>query len=346
VAAGADQELPAAASRGVAAELPSTASVSTRIGMASVIFAALAVLPPIASALGDPYLLVMATRIMIFAMAALSLDLILGFGGMVSFGHAAFIGIGAYTVGILASHGIGDFLLQAPVAIAVSTLFALITGAISLRTRGVYFIMITLAFGQMAFFFMVSLSAYGGDDGLTLASRSTIAGLRMLDSNLAFYYAVFALLLGFFLLARTIIASRFGRVLRGIHDNPDRMRAIGFSPLRYQLVAYCLAGAMAGIAGTLLVNQNEFAAPAYMSWQRSGDLIFMVVLGGMGTLIGPIAGAAGLMVLEEVLAKFSEHWKLGLGVILILIVLNTRGGIAGMIERIAGRSETGDDRHG
>jgi len=259
----------------------------------------------------------------------------------VSFGHAAFIGIGAYAVGILAAHGIGDFLVQALAAIAASVLFALITGAISLRTRGVYFIMITLAFGQMAFFFMVSLSAYGGDDGLTLARRSTVAGWRLFDSNLAFYYVVFALLLGLFLLERTLVLSRFGRVLRGIHDNPDRMRAIGFSPFRYQLAAYCLSGAMAGIAGALLVNQNEFAAPAYMSWQRSGDLIFMVVLGGMGTAVGPIAGAAGLIVLEEALAKFSEHWKLGLGVILILIVLNTRGGIAGLIARIAGKADGG-----
>jgi branched-chain amino acid transport system permease protein len=326
------------------ARLPFAAAVAGRIGMAGVLFAAFAVLPLLAGALGDAFLLVTVTRIMIFAIAALSLDLILGFGGMVSFGHAAFIGIGAYAVGILAAHDVGDFFIQAAAAIAVSALFALITGAISLRTRGVYFIMITLAFGQMAFFFMVSLSAYGGDDGLTLARRSSLAGWRALDGNLGFYYVVLALLLGGFLLARAVVASRFGRVLRGIHDNPERMRAIGFSPFRYQLAAYCLAGAMAGLAGALLANQNEFAAPAYMSWQRSGDLIFMVVLGGMGTLTGPIAGAAGMLVLEEVLAKFSEHWKLALGVILILIVLNTRGGIAGMAARLSpsAKAENGD----
>jgi branched-chain amino acid transport system permease protein len=345
VALDANQQLPAA-SQGMTARGPLLAALSGGVGMAAVVFVALAVLPLLASAVGDSYLLVMATRVMIFAIAALSLDLILGYGGMVSFGHAAFIGIGAYTVGILAAHGIEELSVQILAAIVVSGFFALVTGAISLRTKGVYFIMITLAFGQMAFFFMVSLSAYGGDDGLTLARRSTIAGWRALDSNLTFYYLVFALLLGSFLLARTLIGSRFGRVLRGIHDNADRMRAIGFSPFRYQLVAYCLAGAMAGIAGTLLVNQNEFAAPAYMSWQRSGDLIFMVVLGGMGTLIGPIAGAAGLIILEEVLAKFSEHWKLGLGVVLILIVLNTRGGIAGIAARLWRKPRVGDDRHG
>jgi branched-chain amino acid transport system permease protein len=310
---------------------PSAERIVSGLGIASIIFAAFAVLPLLANAIGDSFLLVIATRIMIFAIAALSLDLILGYGGMVSFGHAAFIGIGAYTVGILARSGVTDYALQALAAIAAAGLFALVTGAISLRTKGVYFIMITLAFGQMAFFFMVSLSAYGGDDGLTIAARSTLAGTPVFRSDLTFYYAVFALLLAFFLLARTIIASRFGRVLRGIHDNTERMRAIGFSPLPYQLAAYCIAGAVAGIAGTLLANQTEFVSPAYMSWQRSGDLIFMVMLGGMGTLIGPILGAAGLLLLEEFLPGVSEHWKLGLGVILILVVLFSRGGIADIL---------------
>jgi branched-chain amino acid transport system permease protein len=308
-------------------------SIRGRIDVAAVLFILLGLLPFVASAAGENFLLVVATRIMIFAIAALSLDLILGFGGMVSFGHAAFIGIGAYTVAIMAGAGISDLALHMLVAAAVSGTFAAITGAISLRTKGVYFIMITLAFGQMAYFFMVSLSAYGGDDGLTLATRSTLAGQPVLGSDWALYYCAFAVLLGFFLLANALIASRFGRVLRGIHDNPERMRAIGFSPFRYQLVAYCIAGAMAGVAGTLLANQAEFVSPAYMSWQRSGDLIFMVLLGGMGTLTGAIAGAAGLMLLEETLPRFSEHWKLGLGVILMLVVLFTRGGIVGLLNR-------------
>lgn len=321
-------------------------SIRARIGIASVLFAALAVLPFLASAADESFLLVVATRIMIFAIAALSLDLILGFGGMVSFGHAAFIGIGAYAVGIMSSAGISDLALHMLVAAAISGSFAAITGAISLRTKGVYFIMITLAFGQMAYFFMVSLSAYGGDDGLTLASRSTLAGHAVLASDWAFYYCVLAILLGFFLLANALIVSRFGRVLRGIHDNPERMRAIGFSPFRYQLAAYCIAGTMAGVAGTLLANQAEFISPAYMSWQRSGDLIFMVLLGGMGTLTGPIAGAAGLMLLEETLPRFSEHWKLGLGVILILVVLLTRGGIVGFLNRLSPNKRAAEARNG
>jgi branched-chain amino acid transport system permease protein len=317
-----------------------------RAGIATMLFAMLGLLPFLADAIGESFVLVVASRIMIFAIAALSLDLILGFGGMVSFGHATFIGIGAYMVGIMGSVGITDYALQALAAIAASALFALITGAISLRTKGVYFIMITLAFGQMTYFFMVSLSVYGGDDGLTLASRSSLAGYAVLGGDWAFYYWVFAILLGFFLLAKMLIASRFGRVLRGIHDNPERMRAIGFSPFPYQLATYCIAGTMAGIAGTLLANQAEFISPAYMSWQRSGDLIFMVVLGGMGTLTGPIAGAAGLMLLEETLPRFSEHWKLGLGVILILVVLHTRGGIVGFLHRLSPRDRAGEGRDG
>ena len=330
----------------LAGSMSSSWSATSPAGIAAIIFAALAMLPLVASAVGDSFLLVTATRIMIFAIAALSLDLILGYGGLVSFGHAAFIGIGAYTVGIMAKNGVTDYALQVLMAIAASAMFALVTGAISLRTKGVYFIMITLAFGQMAYFFMVSLSAYGGDDGLTLASRSTIAGTRAFDSDWVFHYFVLALLVGFFVLARTIIAARFGRVLRGIHDNPERMRAIGFSPFRYQLAAYCIAGAMAGVAGTLLANQAEFVSPAYMSWQRSGDLIVMVVLGGIGTLTGPVIGAAGLLLLEELLPGFSEHWKLGLGVALILIVLFMRGGIAGFLSRVSPGQPPAEGRDG
>jgi len=288
------------------------------------LFGAFAALP-IATSLGvDPFYLVIATRIMIFAIAALSLDFILGYGAMVSFGHAAYLGIGAYAVGIASSHGANDLLLQLPIAIGIATIFALITGAISLRTKGVYFIMITLAFGQMAYFLMISLSVYGGDDGLTLQARSTIAGQAWLENDVFFYYLVFALLLGCYLLARSIIAARFGRVLRGTRDNALRMQAIGFSPFRYQLTAYVIAAVLAALAGTLLANQAEFVSPAYMTWQRSGELIIMVVIGGMGSLSGGLIGAAAFLLLEEFLSGFSQHWKLALGIILILIAMRRR----------------------
>ncbi len=301
------------------------------------LFAAL----PIFTALGaDAFYLVIATRIMIFAIAALSLDLILGFGAMVSFGHAAFLGIGAYAVGIAASHGLGDVLAQIVLATLAAAAFALVTGAISLRTRGVYFIMITLAFGQMAYFLMVSLAAYGGDDGLTLPTRSTLFGRSWLENDVTFYYLVLAVLLACFLFTRTLIEARFGRVLRGARDNPERMRAIGFEPFAYQLTAYAIAGAIAAIAGVLLANQAEFVSPAYMTWQRSGELIMMVVVGGMGTLTGGILGASVFLLLEELLSGLSQHWKLGLGVILVLIVLYGKGGVLGIIAGLATRRTT------
>jgi branched-chain amino acid transport system permease protein len=312
-----------------------------RPGLGALLFGAFALLPILVLALGEPFLLVIAARIVIFAIAALSLNLILGYGGMVSFGHAAFIGIGAYAAGIAAAHGITDILAQAALALIAASAFALATGAISLRTRGVYFIMITLAFGQMAFFFMVSLSAYGGDDGLSLPARATLLGTAALRGNLGFYYFCLAILAGCFLLARAMTEARFGRVLRGIRDNPERMRAIGFAPFPYQLAAYCMAGAMAGMAGALLANQAEFVSPAYMSWQRSGELIVMVVLGGIGSPTGPVMGAAVLIILEEVLGRLSEHWRFALGACLILVVLFTRGGLASALRRISARPPHG-----
>ncbi|NJO38008.1 MAG: branched-chain amino acid ABC transporter permease [Rhizobiales bacterium] len=305
-------------------------------GLACCLFAIFATLPVVTGLGADPFYLVIATRIMIFGVAALSLDLILGYGAMVSFGHAAFIGIGAYAVGVAASHGMTDFFAQIVLAMLAAALFAVLTGLISLRTQGVYFIMITLAFGQMAYFLMVSLSAYGGDDGLTLQARSTLFGHAWLENDVFFYYLVLALLIACFLCTRAALGARFGRVLRGIRDNPLRMQAIGFEPLPYQLTAYVIAAMLAAIAGVLLANQAEFVSPAYMTWQRSGELIMMVVVGGMGTLTGGILGAAAFLLLEEILSGFSQHWKLGLGVILVLIVLHGKGGIHGMLARLAG----------
>ncbi len=295
------------------------------------IFAAL----PVATSLGvDPFYLVIATRIMIFGIAAISLDLILGYGAMVSFGHAAFVGIGTYAVGVAASHGVDDLVMQIALSTITASAFGLITGMISLRTKGVYFIMITLAFGQMAYFLMVSLSAYGGDDGLTLQARSTLFGQPWLENDLVFYYLVLGFLVASFFILQSMIASRFGRVLIGARENADRMNAIGFDPFPYQLTAYVIAGVLAALAGTLLANQAEFVSPAYMTWQRSGELIMMVVVGGIGTLTGGILGAAVFLLLEEVLSGFSQHWKLGLGIILVLIVLHGKGGMHGIFSNL------------
>lgn len=300
------------------------------------LFIAFALVPLYGELAGDRFVISFATRIMIFAIVALSLDLILGYGALVSFGHAAFIGIGAYTVGILASHGIWDIAISLPLAILICALFAAITGAISLRTKGVYFIMITLAFGQMAFFTATSLSAYGGDDGLTIWGRSHVLGTRPLENDIVFYYVVFAALVAVFLLLRAIVNSRFGRVIRGAKENTARMESIGFDVFRYQLVAYVIAGSIAGLGGVLLANHAEFVSPAYMSWQRSGEFIIMVVLGGMGTLWGAIIGAAAFLLLEENLSHITQHWKMIFGPIIVLVALFAPKGLAGLIRRSKG----------
>lgn len=297
-------------------------------------------LVPVAARLGaESYILSVAARVAVFAIAALSLDLILGFGALVSFGHAAFLGIGAYAVGILSAHGITELAAHVAVALAAAALFALVTGAISLRTSGVYYIMISLAFGQMLYFLAVSLSAYGGDDGITLAGRSTIGGADLLKTPYAFYYVALATLLAVYLFSHALIAARFGRVLIGARENPQRMRAIGFEPYRYQLTAYVISGMMCALAGVLLANQAEFVSPAYMTWQRSGELLVMVILGGVGTLYGAILGAIAYLLLEDGLSHVTEHWKMIFGPLLILIVLFGRGGIAGLLRRLPGRRD-------
>lgn len=298
------------------------------------LFVMLALVPLAAKFGAEGYLLSLATRALIFAMAALSLDLILGYGALASFGHAAFLGIGSYAVGILAAHGVSEIALQLAVALAAALVFAVATSAVSLRTSGVYYIMSTLAFGQMLFFLGVSLSAYGGDDGMSLAGRSRVFGTGFLESDRALYFVVLGFLAAFYCIGQRIIGSRFGRVLSGIRENPVRMRAIGFEPFRYQLVACVIAGCMCAVAGVLLANQTGFVSPAYMTWQRSGELMVMVILGGIGTLWGAILGALAFLVLEEVLSGLTEHWKLILGPLLVMVALSGRGGIAGVLERV------------
>ncbi|MGP3698171.1 branched-chain amino acid ABC transporter permease [Rhodobacter sp. NSM] len=295
------------------------------------LFLLLLPMPALFAALGEPFLTVVLTRALIFAIAALSLDLILGFGAMVSFGHAAYLGIGAYAAGILAANGVTGLEWQVPVALVAAALFALITGAISLRTRGVHFIMITLAFGQMAFFLMSSLSAYGGDDGMTLAARSTLFGAELLGGPWRFFYTTLAALGLLWLGLRVVTRSRFGRVLAGTRENEIRMQAIGFSPFGYRLTAYALSGMIAALAGVLLANHASFVSPSYMGWARSGEMIAMVVLGGMGTLTGPVLGALAFILSEEVLARMTTHWRLPFGAAVVLAVLFTRGGLLGAL---------------
>jgi len=300
------------------------------------IFVVFAVLPLFAVFTAEAYVLSLVTRVMIFSIAALALDLLIGYGALVSFGHAAFVGLGAYAIGILSSHGITETLIALPVALIVSVLFAYLTGIVCLRTKGVYFIMITLAFGQMAYFTASSLAPYGGDDGLTIRVRSTLAGFPIFGNDRSLYYISFACLLGAYLLCRAIVASRFGRVYRGARENPLRVATIGFEVYRYQLAAYLIAGALGGLAGFLLGNAADFVSPAYMSWQRSGELLIMVILGGMGTLNGAIIGAAAFILSEEWLSGVTEHWKVIFGPLLVLVAVFARGGLIGLVTKLRG----------
>jgi len=299
-------------------------------------------LVPVAAVFGpESYLLGLFTRVMVFAIAAMALDFICGYGGLVSFGHAAFVGIGAYAVGILGSHGITDMLVALLVALLVSAIFAYLTGTVCLRTKGVYFIMITLAFGQMAYFIAGSLAPYGGDDGLTVRLRSTFFGFPFLQNDRTFYYFVLLSLFVAYLLFRAIVYSRFGRVFRGARENPTRIATLGFDVFRFQRVGYVIAGAIAGLSGFLLANATEFVSPAYMSWQRSGELIIMVLFGGIGSLHGAIIGAAAYLLVEEVLGGITEQWKLIFGPLLVLVVLFARGGLLGLAHAIGGRLDRG-----
>ena len=309
--------------------------------IAAAIFAILAIAPFVAQYAGASYWVSLITRVMIFSIATLSLDLILGIGGMVSFGHAAYVGIGAYMTAILLQEGAGDILIAIPVVLVCSAAYGALTGAISLRTRGVAFIMITLAFGQMAFFFAQALYRYGGDDGMTLAGRSTLAGMPLLENRLSFYYFVLAILLACYLVVSRIARSRFGRALLGARDNEIRMASLGYDVFAIRLRALVIGGMIAGVAGVLLANHTEFVSPAYLSWQRSGDFIFMAIVGGLGSLWGAIAGTAVFLLIEETLSGYTEHWKVIFGALIVLFVLFTRGGLSGLADRIFGPGQQG-----
>jgi branched-chain amino acid transport system permease protein len=250
---------------------------------------------------------------------------------MVSFGHAVFIGIGGYCVAILGMYGVNNGFVEFGVAIGVSAIIAAIIGSLSLRTSGVYFIMITLAFAQMFYLLGMSLEKFGGDEGLNIDARAVFAGLPPLGGSVAFYYFVFGVLAVLTALAFSIVESRFGMVLTGAKLNERRMRAIGFPTTRYKLVAFVIAGAMCGIAGALLANQALFVSPEIMNWGRSGEIMIMVIMGGMGTLIGPILGAVAYVILEDTLSGFSQHWQIFLGFILLFQILFFRWGILGLV---------------
>ena len=305
---------------------------SPRVIIAVIVLASLAMLPVIARAAGEPFYISLVARILIFALAACGLNLLLGYGGLVSFGHALYVGLGAYIVGILAASGIENGWIHLAAVIVTCAIIAVVTGAISLRTSGMAFIMITLAFGQMFYFLGISLKQYGGDDGLQIIERSNLWPLSI-QTNTGLYYVAYGFLLLTLYMLWRVVHARFGRVLRASKSNAPRMRVLGFPVFRYQLTGFVISGCICGIAGFLLANLTNFTSPAYMFWTVSGDLIVMVMLGGVATILGPVIGAALLIVLETVLAAYTQHWMVFLGPIIVLIALAARRGVYGYLVR-------------
>ena len=288
--------------------------------------------PIIATLIDEPYYMNLFARLMIWAIAAISLNLILGYGGLISFGHALYLGIGAYAVGICSYYDINNIFIQVPIALGVATIISFVFGGISLRTRGVYFIMITMALTQMIYYLSISIEEYGSDDGLIIYVRSEFGtNIINLDNPFHRYYLIFLVMVGCLYLTYRLIHSRFGYVIRGAKSNELRMEVIGHSTFRYRLVCFMIAGVMCTLAGVLSANVEKFVSPDVMHWTRSGELIFMVVLGGMASILGPLTGAMVFWLISEILARFTEHWHIIFGPFLILVVLLSPRGIDGML---------------
>jgi len=315
---------------------------SLRPWFAAAFLASLALMPAIAWLTESPYYVTLFSRIMIYGLAAVGLNVILGVGGLVSFGHALYIGIGAYAVGILSFHGITSGFVHFSTALVCGAAVAILIGLVCLRTSGMGFIMITLAFAQMFYFLAVSLKQYGGDDGMSIGSRSQF-GILNLNNGSVLYYVIFILLVVMLYGSHRLIHSRFGIVLRGCKSNERRMSALGFPTLRYKLTAYVISALVCVVAGLLLANLTRYTSPAYMEWMVSGDLIVMIVLGGMQTVLGPVIGSAVLTIIGDILsglqlglpwdldAFVSDHWLALLGIFIVLVVITLKQGLYGSL---------------
>tara|TARA_R110002124_G_scaffold148993_1_gene314677 strand:- start:569 stop:1552 length:984 start_codon:yes stop_codon:yes gene_type:complete len=309
------------------------------------LFALLPVTAGVAMVMDEPFIITLVTKAAILALAGVGLNIALGLGGLVSFGHAAFFGIGGYAMGVLASHaqsytplmetpilieGTKSMLVIWGVAVVTASLAALLIGVLSLRTTGVYFIMITLAFGQMLYYFAISWPAYGGEDGLSIYIRNDFPGLNTLDP-IQFFGIAFTVLAIVLFIAGRLAKAPFGLALSAARQNPERVETVGIAPFRLRLVAFIVSGAVTGLAGALFADLNRFVSPTMFSWQTSGEIMVFVILGGVGRLFGPVAGAALFILLEHVLGGLSDYWHVYLGLLLLLVVLFARGGLIGTL---------------
>ena len=309
------------------------------------------IIPVLASQFDEPYMIAFSTKIAILAMAGVGLNIALGYGGLISLGHAAFFGIGGYTAGILASHSLNtipitigpiefsgstEMLVIWATALFMSALVAWAIGVLSLRTSGVYFIMITLAFAQMIYYFAISWPAYGGEDGLSIYIRNNFPGLNTLNP-LSFYVISTVLLAAAILLSSMLRNSRYGLILRAARQNEQRLSSVGINPTRVKLVAFIISAMITGLAGALYADLNRFVSPTMFSWHTSGELLVFVILGGVGRLFGPLVGASLYIILEQTLGGVTEHWQFFLGMLLLLVVLFVHGGVIGFL---AGKEKT------
>lgn len=311
-----------------------TQRLSTRTLVLLVLLVAVLLIP----LSGETYYVKFATRMAVYGLIALGLDLVVGYVGLISFGHAAFVGIGAYTTGILAVHGIDSAFLVWPAAVLVAGLAALAIGAMALRTGGIHFILLTLAFAQMVFYLAQSLKSYGGDDGFALALPTRFAAGLDTGNPVAFFYVTMGLLLAVLFAASRLVGSRFGQVIQGSRDNERRLSAIGIAPFPHKLVAFTVSGAICGLGGALLAGLTGYVSPAMLSWVLSGELLMMVILGSVGTLVGPVLGGALFIFFEQILSDRTEHWMLVFGLMLVIRVLMLRDGIYGLLQRAGGRA--------
>lgn len=311
----------------------------------AILGAALVGIPLLATAMDEPFIVTLVTKVVILAMAGVGLNIALGLGGMVSFGHAAFFGLGGYAAGILAFHaqnyeplmeapflieGTNQMLILWPVAMIVAAIAAVFIGVLSLRTSGIFFIMITLAFAQMIYYFAISWTAYGGEDGMSIYVRNEFPGLDMFD-GLQFYLLCIVLLFASIWFASRLSKSRFGMALSGARQNDQRLQAVGIAPFRIRLTAFVISGVITGLAGALFVDLNRFVSPVMLEWHTSGQIMIFVILGGVGRLWGPVAGAALYIIMEHYLGGFTEFWQFPLGILLLCVVLFAPGGLIGIL---------------
>jgi branched-chain amino acid transport system permease protein len=286
---------------------------------------------------GEKFYLQFVTKVMIMALFAMSLDLLVGYTGLVSLGHALPFGVAAYALMLLTpEHQAAGFWLSLAASMAVAALASLLVGLLVLRTSGIYFIMVTLAFGQMAYYYVHDSRHLGGSDGKYIYVRPALelGGWKPFDlENPAhFYYVVLALMVLVYAATRVLLASPFGRVLVGIRENEHRLRMLGYATFRYKLVCFVLSGMLAGLAGWLAAAHDGLVNPEMLSWHQSGQLLMMVILGGMGTPGGPLLGAAALKALELVFQGWTKHWQLLLGGFIVLSVLFLPRGLAQVFE--------------